>query len=169
MTIVSLDEKNVYVSSEVNTSYWLKISLLILNVLFFLITLFVVYDTKHFFATILPLFYILTIGKYFLWNIYGKEFYVISSTHVSYQHNYGMFKTNLKSFRFDVLENIDDITKPEIKETNINFIKYDDTNNLPESVFHTTIKIDVDIFLDIVSNLQLMKDQSVSFIPFSEN
>lgn len=169
MTIVSADEKNIYVSSKVNTSYWLKISLLILNVTFLLTTLFVVYETKHFFAIALPLFYILTIGKYLLWNIYGEEFYVISTTNISYQHNYGVFKTSLKSFRFDVLENIDDITRPEVKETNINFISYNETNNLPESVFYTTIKIEVIVFLDIISNLELMKEQSVRFIPFSEN
>lgn len=169
MTVLSLDEKNIYVSSKVPTNYWLKVFLLSLNILFLFATLFIVYETKYFLTILLPILYSFTLGKYFLWNIYGEEFYIISTSHISYRHNYGIFKTNLKSFEFDALENCEDITNPNTKGTNLSFVKYSAVNNLPEIVFQTTIKIELDIFLDIVSKLGEMKYQQVSFIPFSNN
>lgn len=169
MTQLSPDEKNIYVSSKVPTNYWLKVFLSIINVLLLLTTFFIVYETKYFLTILLPIFYSVTLGKYFLWNIYGEEFYIISTNHISYQYNYGIFKTPLKSFEFDVLENCEDITNPNTRGTNLLFAKYNAINNLPETIFQTTIKIELEVFLDIISKLEEMKSQQINFIPFSNN
>lgn len=169
MTRLSFDEKNIYVASQVPTSYPVKILAFIINLLLFGFTLSVVYYTKLFVSIALPILYLITLGKYFLWNVYGEEIYVISTTHISYQYNYGLFMTGLKTSKYDVLEHTDDITKPCISFTNLRFLKYSEVNNLPESVFSTAIKIDVEVFLNIITKLEEFKPAEISFYGFSSN
>lgn len=163
MTTIDFDFLNVYVKSKIPTNFYLKIVLIIFNFSAFIgllwaATSFAVQDDKPSpVLFLLPIVYFFAIGKYFLWNSFGEEIYVISSTHISFQHNYGFWKTNLKTSKYNFVS-IDNSDK-EIKDDDLLhliFVKYT-PEKLQEHIFTTNISIKYSDWQRIFNRLNEMK------------
>lgn len=155
---IDFDELNVYINTKIPTSTFLKIVLSIFNYgaffgLFYFAAILQV-DKPNIFPFILIIGYFFTMGKYLFWNIYGEENYIISSTHISYKHNYGFWKTKLKTFEYDKVELLEE--EPS-KSFQLNFTKFN-KQKLPVNVFYTTIPLNVvdgyEIWL-LIENLKI--------------
>ena len=142
-TEINFDDLNIYVRSKIPTHRLLKILLFILNLSIILGLLWFVYtlqeDKPNILAFFLPIIYAFTMGKYLLWNAFGEEYYIISTTHISYQHNYGFWQTKLKTSKYDFIstENIKLETDEKIT---LVFVQYN-TEKLQEVIFSTALSI----------------------------
>lgn len=147
MTTIDFDFLNVYVKSKIPTHKYVKAVLIIFNFSSFIGLLWVAAafaiqnDKPSPILFLLPFGYFFVIGKYFLWNSFGEEIYVVSSTHISYQHGYGFWRTTLKTstYSFITINNAD----TEIKDddlVHLTFIKYT-PEKLQEPIFTTNISI----------------------------
>ena len=163
MTTVDFDFLNVYVTSKIPTHLFLKIVLTIFNfsAFFGLMWLAGSYAAKELDPTpaflLLPLIYFFLVGKYLLWNSFGEEIFVISSTHISFRYNYGLWRTNLKTsaYSFGVIGNLDDENKDD-DLVHLNFVKYT-PEKLQESIFKTNISIKYSDCVKIFNRLNEMR------------
>lgn len=158
-TEINFDELNIYVRSKISTNLFLKIFLFIFNLsavvglFWFVCTL--QDDKPNILAFLLPIIYAVTMGKYLLWNTFGEEYYIISTTHISYQHNYGFWQTKLKTSKYDFIstENI----KSEIDEKlTLIFVKYT-PEKLQQVIFSTALSISLSDSNRILSTLNEIK------------
>ncbi len=163
MTTIDFDFLNVYVKSKIPTHIFLRIVLTIFNFFAFFGLLWLAGSvagqkedpTPAFF--LLPIIYFFIIGKYLLWNTFGEEFYIISSTHISFRHSYGLFKTNLKTSTYD-FGGIDHPNE-EYKENDLVhlvFIKYT-PEKLEEQIFRTNIAIKYSDWVRFSNRLKEMR------------
>jgi hypothetical protein len=96
-------------------------------------------EKPNIFPFLLPIGYFFTLGKYLLWNTFGEEFYVISTTHISYQHNYGFWKTKFKTFKYHSIKQL-----PSKENEMITLLFQDYTEEkLPVEIFSNTIEISI--------------------------
>lgn len=131
---------NIYVRTKVPTNRYLKVFLVIFNLsaiigLFYFVFL-LQEDKPNPLPLLLPIAYGFTIGKYFLWNTFGEEFYIISTTHITYQHYYGFWKTKQKTLKYDFIST-DSINQDELT---LIFISYNN-EKLQEEIFRTSLPI----------------------------
>jgi len=139
-TEITFDHLNIYVRTKIPTNRYLKVFLGIFNLsaiigLFYFVFL-LQEDKPNPLPFLLPIAYGITIGKYFLWNTFGEESYIISTTHITYQHYYGFWKTKQKTFKYDFIST-DNINQDELT---LIFISYNN-EKLQEEVFRTTLPI----------------------------
>ncbi|UUV20738.1 hypothetical protein [Paenimyroides aestuarii] len=149
------DTINLYLELNVRASFFGK-TLLLITILIALIPLF-------FFARdsyknpenssdfILPA--IIIIGliiifpvRYLIWNSFGKEFIIINAKTISYNYNYRIITTNLKTIPFNKLATRIDIVKEEnnIEYGKLVFFNYHKETNLPELIFETSVLLCLD-------------------------
>lgn len=161
MSTVSRDLKSIYVESEIPTGIYVKI---ISSALSILIIAFFTYlavslqeDKPRPLAFLLPISCIFLSGKFLLWNIFGKENLIISTSHISYQHSYGFWKSNLSTQHYD--EVIVELYDVEVFDHpfNLSFVTYDGKTKLQQSVFKTAIKINFENFQVIFSLIEELK------------
>ena len=159
MTTIDFDFLNIYVKSKIPTHLFLKIVLTIFNFSAFFGLLWLAgsvagqKDNPTPALFLLPLMYFFIIGKYLLWNTFGEESYIISSTHISFRYSYGLWKTNLitSTYSFggivnpDVENNIDDLVQ-------LIFVRYT-PEKLQEHIFKTNIAIKYADWLKILNRL----------------
>lgn len=157
MSIITADDFNIYLKSSVPTKPLVKLlftlfNLGILSALFWLaISMQQEKPTPLIF--LLPIGYLLSFGKYLSWNIFGIEHVIISSTHVSYQHNYGLWKSKFKTERYHFLEAspIDEtVAKGDVK---LLFGSYQEKTKLPEILFQTSIPIKFEDYLFLLNRM----------------
>lgn len=96
-------------------------------------------EKPNVFPFLLPIAYFFALGRYLLWNTFGEEFYVISTTHISYQHNYGFWKTKFKTSKYYSINQEQGKTNESIR---LIFIDYTE-EKLPVEVFSTAIEISI--------------------------
>jgi len=137
---ITFDHLNIYVKTKIPTNKYLKIFLLIFNLsaiigLFYFVFLLQEYKPNPL-PFLLPIAYGLTIGKYFLWNTFGEEFFIISTTHITYQHYYGFWKTKQKTLKYDFIST-KNISQNELV---LIFISYN-AEKLQEEIFRTSLPI----------------------------
>ncbi|AZI26105.1 hypothetical protein EA772_12410 [Pedobacter sp. G11] len=141
-TEITFDHLNIYVRKKIPTNIFLKIFLVIFNLgtiigLFYFV--FLLQENKpNPLPLLLPIAYGFTIGKYFLWNTFGEEFYIISTSYISYQHDYGFWKTTLKTLKYDFIST-NSINQEELT---LIFIRYND-EKLQEEIFRTSLAISI--------------------------
>ncbi|WP_162238730.1 hypothetical protein [Pedobacter sp. Leaf194] len=139
-TEITFDHLNIYVRTKIPTNRYLKVFLVIVNLsaaigLFYFV-FFLQKDKPNPLPLLLPIAYGCTIGKYFLWNTFGEEFYIISTTHITYQHHYGIWKTTQKTLKYDFIST--DSTNQN--ELTLIFINYNN-EKLQEEIFRTSLPI----------------------------
>lgn len=111
--------------------------------------------------------------KYLLWNLFGRETLVVSTKAISYQHDYGLFKTNLKTETFDKLglnfEKVND--NDGVEKGKLVLVKYSAENHLPEHLYSTTVLLTVGQITQIEESiLELFAiEYSEQFLGFSLN
>lgn len=113
--------------------------------------------------------------KYLLWNLYGNEELIVNTKTISWSYDYGFFKTNLQTVKYNRLgtgfEKVRENNKEELGK--LIFYNYREEDNLPEFIHQTTIllnkeeieKFDKEIS-DVFANEFLNKN---GFVPFSIN
>jgi energy-coupling factor transporter transmembrane protein EcfT len=113
--------------------------------------------------------------RYLFWNIYGKENLIINTKSLSHCNDYGVFKTNLKTYPHSRLgtgfEHIR--TTDNIKFGKLVFIKYNEENNLPEHLYETSVLLDsenIKLIDEEISKLyEIELNDNFNFEPFSVN
>lgn len=158
MATITFDSLNIYVANSVPTNRYLKVFLFILNTCVFVgICYFVILlqqDEPNILPFLLPIFYFFSLGKYLLWNIFGEETYIISTSHISYQHSYGFWKTKLKTSNYKHLF-VDDEDSNDPKEedqVHLTFVKFNE-EKLQQEVFRTALTISYAEALRITAQL----------------
>lgn len=139
-TEITFDHLNIYVRTKIPTNRYLKVFLVIFNLsavigLFYFVFL-LQEDKPNPLPLLLPIAYGFTIGKYFLWNTFGEEFYIISTTHITYQHYYGFWQTKQKTLKYDFIST-DSINQDELT---LIFISYNN-EKLQEEIFRASLPI----------------------------
>ncbi|MDQ8053355.1 MAG: hypothetical protein REI78_10035 [Pedobacter sp.] len=160
MSDIRFDENNVYVINAVPTRVFLKVFIIILN--------FSLQAGSIYFATLLqedgpiplafllPIFYFFTLGKLLMWNSFGKELMIISTSHISYQHDYGIWKTKLVSNSYQMMQFVatsEDTMKEKVR---LHFVKYNDAK-LTETVYESAISLTIDEYVKINDTLNNYK------------
>ncbi len=102
-----------------------------------------------FIAVILPL-------RILLWGVFGKETLIINTKTISFNYDYGIIRTNLKTIHHN---NLATSFVPQRNENNkkvgyLAFYNYREKDNLPELIHQTTILIESDKIEEIVSRIQ---------------
>ena len=113
--------------------------------------------------------------KYLLWNLYGNERLIVNSKSISWSYDYGFFKTNLQTVKFNRLgtgyEKIKGDNEEEVGK--LIFYNYREEDNLPEYIHQTTIllnKSEIEKFDEaILSVFENEFFNEKGFIPFSIN
>jgi len=150
---IDTDGINVYAKLGVKANMIGKIILIILLALVFLILGFAatLTDEEEIGKLIIPLLIILTLiiafpVRYLIWNIYGKENLVVNTKTISYNYDYGIIKTNIKTINFHRLgTGIETVQKENgIEKGHLIFYNYREADNLPEVIHETTILIETE-------------------------
>jgi hypothetical protein len=113
--------------------------------------------------------------RFLLWNLFGKEQFIINTKSISYLYDYGILRTNLKTVNFDKLGI--DFNKVRIEKEhqygNITFYNYRADNHLPEEIFQTTVLMDTKSKAEIEKRVfELFEGENrekFNFIGFSKN
>jgi len=92
-TYIYNDEVCIYVSTSANNPLWAKAVLLLADLLIVFIISFALIEWIPG-LLLLNMVILFFLSRYTLWNIYGKEYLIISAKSFSYQHDYGFFRTN---------------------------------------------------------------------------
>jgi len=179
---INSDEINAYANIQVNASKtgirFLSI-FLILEIILFLWMVSEIKDDEVL-SMIIPILIILTlfIGlpvKYLLWNLYGKEELIVNTKSISWSYDYGFFRTNIKTVKYNRLgtgyEKIRGQNEEEVGK--LIFYNFREEDNLPEFIHQTTVllnKSEIEEFNNQISNI-FINDfyNSNGFIPFSLN
>lgn len=129
------------------------------------------------FTTIIILFPI----RYILWNKYGEEIVVITNSTLNYSFSYGVYSTQLNTFKFDFFgtEFIKERAGEEInagefvieKDTygTIAFYKEDSETNLPIQFHETTVQISFEEYLIFEGKLKELFLGNNDFLNLSLN
>ena len=161
MAEISFDSLNIYVKNKVPTDRYVKAFLILLNLAaimgLFYFAIALQEDGPNPVLFLIPVLYVLSLGRYIAWNIFGEELLIISTSHLSYQHVYGLRTTKLKSLSYDLVA--PDQSGPNIKTAdhiNLKFIAIDE-QKLSQEVFVTTIALTVTESERILKGLNEMK------------
>ena len=143
MTKIDFDKLNIYVTTKIPTNRFLKIFLLIFNLCAIICLFWFVHtlqdDKPNILPFLLPIIYSVTMGKYLLWNTFGEEYYIVNTTHISYQHNYGFWQTKLKTSKYDFISTKNIKSKSDEKVTLV-FVQYS-PEKLQEVIFSSALSI----------------------------
>jgi hypothetical protein len=168
-TEINFDDLNIYVRSKIPTHHFLKIFLFIFNLSAITGLFWFVYalqdDKPNILPLLLPIIYSVTMGKYLLWNTFGEEYYIVSTTHISYQHYYGFWQTKLRTSKYDFISTKNIKSKSDEKVTLV-FVQYS-PEKLQEVIFSSALSISLSDSNRIFNTLNEIKidefGQDVSF------
>jgi len=126
-------------------------------------------------ALLLLIFIIGFSVKYFLWNKFGVEELIVNTKSISWVYDYGFFRTNTKTVKYDRLgtgfERIRGLENEELGR--LVFYNYREEDNLPEFIHQTTVllkKEEINEFDKQISNVfENEFSYKNGFIAFSEN
>lgn len=144
-TDITFDSLNIYILSKVPTNTFLKVMLFIFNcgaiIGLFWLAISVQGNKPNFFPFLIPIGYFLTMGRYLFWNIFGEEIYIISTTHISHQHNYGFWRSKFKTSNYNEISiNNNEIKIMPDEPIKLTFRKYNE-EKLPLEIFKTSLPI----------------------------
>lgn len=176
---INNDGINVYATLNVKANRTGKITLFAVIVVFSSVFIFLgssvkTEDGKSLlfpFVLIFLLVSIIPIG-YFIWNLFGSESLIVNSKTISYQYNYGIFKTNLKTINYEVLG----VSFARIRTENetelgkLIFYNYREKDNLPEFVHQTSVLLPKEDLKRLENEISgLFNQEKPDFIPYSMN
>lgn len=148
---ITNDGACVYLNSAVKPGIIAKVTLVLLNLFSLLLFVVIAYATWNtntprvfLFAicVLLPVVYVVSIGRLTLWNLFGKEYVIINTKSLSFKRSYGVLAGKLKVLPYKGLHYT-------IKETEKHFdiaygiINFAQHNSLGHSVnlFTTSITL----------------------------
>ncbi len=175
---IKTDGINVYAKLGVKANMIGKIILFILLGLVFLILGFgaSMTEQKEVGTLILPLLILLTLiiafpVRYLIWNIYGVENLVVNTKTISYNYDYGIIRTNLKTINFYRLgTGIQTVQKEKgIEKGHLIFYNYREADNLPEVIHETTILIETEKIRELDLAIQTIFDNEIKENPSDLN
>lgn len=104
--------------------------------------------------------------RYFYWNLYGKENLIINLKSISYNHEYGFIKTNLKTIPTNDLGIKVDIRREEGNKRYgvMQFFDYDELTDLPDLIHETTILIEESKLEELSRDIQRLYTPKDQFI-----
>lgn len=176
---INNDGINVYATLNVKANRTGKIALFAVIVVFSSVFIFIgssvkTEDGKSLlfpFVLIFLLVSIIPIG-YFIWNLFGNESLIVNSKTISYQYNYGIFKTNLKTINYEVLG----VSFARIRTENetelgkLIFYNYREKDNLPDFVHQTSVLLPKEDLKRLENEISgLFSQEKPDFIPYSMN
>jgi len=112
---------------------------------------------------------------YLLWNLYGKEYLIINTKSLSYNRDYGIYKTNLKTkyhkrlgLGFELIR-----TFENVEYGNLIFNTYNKESDLPELVYSTSINLELKKINEIENEIEKLYnvgiDENIEFNKTSLN
>jgi len=113
--------------------------------------------------------------RYLLWNLFGKENVIINTKSLSYNRDYGVYRTNLKTLNHKRLGTGFEWTRTfdNIEYGNLVFEKYSDKNDLPEHIYTTSVVLNFEsiekINKEISKLYEIKMDKEFGFYPISLN
>ena len=113
--------------------------------------------------------------RFLIWNMFGKEYLVINTKTISYNYDYGLIRTNLKTIKFNRLgtDFEEGQSKNGMKQGYLVFYNYREEDNLPEIIHKTTILTDYDNIRKLDQEIHSIFESGFNtenrFIPYSAN
>lgn len=142
------DGINVYATLKIKSSLLGRILLSICNII--LICLWVTFVSsfnaqemgKMLIPVVLMLAFIIFLPlRYLIWNIAGREFLIVNTKSISYNFDYGIIKTNLKTIKYNRLGwSFNETSKEkDVAYGRLVFYNYSEDTDVPEIIHHTSI------------------------------
>jgi len=176
------DGINVYTKLEIKANSIGK-SILLIFILVFITVLILVISTIEkdeiknavFPIIIISALIIIFPLRYLIWNFFGRETLIVNTKTISYNYDYGVMQTNLKTiphsnlgFGYEFVREYDGIEKGRLI-----FYNYREKDNLPEVIHQTTIlasKTDIEKIQSEISNLYYKEiDDTIGYFAYPEN
>jgi len=166
------DGINVYATFESKVNKLFKSILILLNVFVYSLLLFAITQIPEekilnyaFPILLLTVLSFLTLTKYTLWNIYGREILIINTKSFSYQHDYGWFNIKMKTIKTErgILFGIDDQLRKGNKEFVTIWFEHFDENDVPKPLYNSSIKIEIDSYQQMSKLIHELNDSSYDF------
>jgi hypothetical protein len=171
----------VYIDTKVKSAIIGKIILIVFNIVLWSFYLFFALSThgnevKGLFLplVLIPIILIFILGRYTLWNLWGKELIRINTKNITFQRSYGIITTNenqISLYRLGWTYSKIRFFKG-LEYGKLFFYNYD-KNDIPKLVFENTIliqKIDAEIIIqNIVEIFENRFCEANNFHPFTLN
>lgn len=104
-----------------------------------------------------------------LWNFYGKELIIISKKSLSYNYDYGFYKTRLNIIPINQLRvYTENITDKKNVLSKIAFTDYSAEDDLPEDIHKTTLYLkanEAENLIGMINTFYVNDDSSIFFNP----
>lgn len=139
---IDFDGTNVHLSIEAETSKIARIVMIFLDLLGFALMIIGLYEWLLV-LLILGILWLVFMGWLTLWNFFGKELITINTKLLTYQHQYGFYKTDVETRKISKALNISLIPAIERQGENyynLIFESYNDLN-LPEEIYRSAFPI----------------------------
>lgn len=171
---IETDGINVYAKFGVKANMIGKIILIILLAFVFSILGIATFfsEQEEVGEMILPLLIILALTiafpvRYLIWNIYGKENLIVNTKTISYNYDYGIIRTNIKTINFHRLgTGIETVQKENgIEKGYLIFYNYREADNLPEVIHETTILIETEKIHELDMAIRTIFDNETKEMP----
>lgn len=124
---------------------------------------------------IIAVFFIGLPSKFLFWNLFGKEYLIVNTKSVSYQYDYGLFRTKLHTLPYTRLGTGFTMypTNDERVKGHLLFYNYRADNDLPEVIHQTTVLVEKEHIKELDNEIFglfaiAFYDQN-GFIPYSAN
>lgn len=124
---------------------------------------------------VVAIFFIGIPTKFLIWNLFGKEYLIVNTKSISYQYDYGIFRTKLKTINYHRLGTGFEKHKinKEITKGYLIFYNYNAENDLPEVVHQTTVLVEDDKIKLLDNEINRVFENEFNnqngFIPYSAN
>ncbi len=98
--------------------------------------------------------------RYLLWNLFGKEHLIINTKTLSYNRDYGIYRTNLKTKYHERLGLGIEHTRTfeNIEYGNLIFNTYNKDSDLPELLYSTSINLELKKINNIENEIEKLYD-----------
>ncbi|MGJ5643412.1 hypothetical protein [Formosa sp. S-31] len=168
---INSDGINIYLTLFVKSHPIAKtlLSIIVLTLIVFLIyiasTLSIKDEPKSVFGIIIFGIFIFFIPfRYLLWNLFGKENLIINTKSLSYNRDFGIYKTNLKTEYHERLSLGFEHTRTfeNIEYGNLIFNTYNEKSDLPELLYSTSINLDLKKINEIENEIEKLYDIGIN-------
>lgn len=154
------DGINLYLELNVRNPLWGKLILILCILMALTPVVYLIYDSikkpENTSDIIIPVLIIIGLIiifplRYLIWNCYEKKFIVINEKSISYNYNYKILVTNLKTISINQLGSEIEVVKIEkdIEYGRLLFYNYNKETNLPEFIFQTSVLLKVENLQEI--------------------
>lgn len=178
---IHFDGKCIYINSEVRIALWVKLILILINIMLWTGFIFLLISIKanEVKSFILPFVLITTflvfVARFTTWNLWGEEFIIINTKVLTHYKSFGIIQTNKTVIK---INNTMGYAYSKVKFEDgaelgdIYFYEYDENNN-PLLIYETNVLMTKETAEDVINKIENLFElaffEKEKIIPFTLN